>query len=108
MNRTKKMPKNSIVSLVINYPQHVWAIDFNGLLLDFSALCKRRLLALHKPFNIVFLPHSFGRRPSDIYIVLSYSLCFERQPRLEAKNSTLIFEAKRTKIFKLLKFGLKA
>ena len=27
------------------------AIDFNGLFLDFSALCKCRLLALHKPVN---------------------------------------------------------
>ena len=51
LNRTKKISKYSIVSLGINYPQHVWAIDFNGLFLDFSALCKCRLLALHKPFK---------------------------------------------------------
>ena len=42
INRTKKMRKDSIVSLTIDYQQHVWAIDFNGLFLDFSALCPRR------------------------------------------------------------------
>ena len=53
IDRTKKMSKHSTVSLAINYSQHVWAIDFNGLFLDFSALCKCRLLALHKPFNAI-------------------------------------------------------
>ena len=45
------MRKHSIVSLAIDYQQHVWAINFNGLFLDFSALRKCRLLALHKPFK---------------------------------------------------------
>ena len=29
----------------------MWAINFNGLFLDFSALCKCRLIALRKPFK---------------------------------------------------------
>ena len=45
------MRKHSIVSLAIDYYQHVLAINFNGLFLDFSALCSCRLLALHKPFK---------------------------------------------------------
>ena len=45
------MPKHSTVSLAINYFLHVWAIDFNGLFLDFSVQCKCKLLALHKPFK---------------------------------------------------------
>ena len=38
MNRAKKMRKHSIVSLAIDYKQHVRAINFNGLFLVFSAL----------------------------------------------------------------------
>ena len=45
------MHKHSVVSLAIDDEQHVWAINFNGLVLDFSALCKCRLIALHKPFK---------------------------------------------------------
>ena len=46
------MRKHNIVSLTINYFQHVWTIDSMGYFLDFSALCKCRLLALHKPFKL--------------------------------------------------------
>ena len=52
LNRAKKISKHRMVSLAINYSKHVWAIDFNGIFLDFSALCKCRLLALHKSCNL--------------------------------------------------------
>ena len=52
INRTKKMCKHRIVSAAISNQQYVWTINFNGLFLDSSALCKCRLIALHNPFNV--------------------------------------------------------
>ena len=62
IKRTKKMRKQSTVSFAVNDYQHVWAIDFNGLFLDFSSLCKCRLLALHKSFNSDWLADQWDER----------------------------------------------
>ena len=55
-------------SLGISNQHHMWAINFNGIFLDLSALCKCRLIALHKPFNtssLIFLkPAKFCRNVS--------------------------------------------
>ena len=68
INSTKKMSKHSIVSLAMDYQQHMWAINFNGLLLDLSALCKCRLIALHKPFNtILFYPQYVTLPPLGLF-----------------------------------------
>ena len=45
------MRKQGSVSLAIDYSQHMWAINFNWLYLYFPALCKCRLITLHKPFK---------------------------------------------------------
>ena len=46
------MYKHIIVSLAINNQEHGWAINFNELFLELSALCKCRLIALHEPFKV--------------------------------------------------------
>ena len=76
-NRTKKMHKQSIGFLAFNYSQHVWAIDFNGLFLDFSALCKCRLLALHKPFKRIQVAYSSFSLRTIIDKNLKYILDFK-------------------------------
>ena len=74
----------------------MWVIDFNGLFLDFSALCKCRLLALQKPFkrtghcanleNFTILEKA--NNEYDLLIFESLLILRDR-PSLNAQNSSI-------------------